>query len=171
MPRLRVEKKEDQTAKMSSRPKSMSDFAALLDASTPIHSSERPRKKPSISLAAGLIMNSESPRTLESMSQHMNGGGLAPGGSRSSEGASNGNLFYAYAQKVYTYVPQPFPRPCFVRHTYGSKETNHGLSSLTAQSRRLTSSHSRTLLLQTNGGRSYRRNTRPRRARGRSCLY
>lgn len=93
------------------RPKSMSDFSALLDASTPIPPSERPRKKPSISLAAGLIMASESPRTIESMSQHLNSNGYPPGGGRGNEGVGNGNLFYAYAQKVYTTVPNPSPHP------------------------------------------------------------
>ncbi|OAL57204.1 hypothetical protein IQ07DRAFT_30302 [Pyrenochaeta sp. DS3sAY3a] len=60
-----------------SRPKSMPDFTVLMDASTPIFEKrihnrrstsperklEHLRKKPSISLAAGLIMNSESPKT------------------------------------------------------------------------------------------------------------
>ncbi|CAO2650236.1 Nn.00g015280.m01.CDS01 [Neocucurbitaria sp. VM-36] len=59
-----------------SRPKSMPDFTALMDASTPlfekrIHNRRQtspgkkahPRKNPSISLAAGLIMNTESPKS------------------------------------------------------------------------------------------------------------
>ncbi|KAF2845299.1 hypothetical protein T440DRAFT_278160 [Plenodomus tracheiphilus IPT5] len=61
-----------------SRPQSMPDFAALLDSSTSmfekrIHSRRQTsperknvhlRKKPSLSLAAGLIMNNESPRSM-----------------------------------------------------------------------------------------------------------
>ncbi|KAF2249651.1 hypothetical protein BU26DRAFT_454925 [Trematosphaeria pertusa] len=74
-----------------SRPKSMPDFSALLDASTPLPEHERPRKKPSISLAAGLIMASESPRSTPNTPQLRALG-------RNGDGWSD-NLFYAYAQK------------------------------------------------------------------------
>ena len=94
-----------------SRPMSMPDFSALLDASTPLQSRrEQPRKKPSISLAAGLIMaTTESPRTqpntpLPPLSK------IAPDWSD--------NLFYAYAQKVYGTVACPSPFPSWARlHT------------------------------------------------------
>ncbi|PVI02445.1 hypothetical protein DM02DRAFT_522927 [Periconia macrospinosa] len=74
------------------RPKSMPDFAALLDASKPISWREAPRKKPSISLAAGLIMATESPKNgyMSDMPQRRDSQGL--------EDWSD-NLFYAYAQK------------------------------------------------------------------------
>ncbi|KAF2008012.1 hypothetical protein P154DRAFT_568835 [Amniculicola lignicola CBS 123094] len=68
-----------------SRPKSMTDFAQLLEVSKPTF----PRKKPSVSLAAGLIMATESPRQHPSSPQLMHG---------KSEGTRD-NLFYAYAQK------------------------------------------------------------------------
>ncbi|KAF2737397.1 hypothetical protein EJ04DRAFT_510291 [Polyplosphaeria fusca] len=75
------------------RPKSMPDFSALLDASTPLTAREHARKKPSISLAAGLIMNStESPKNFSNSPVRMRQDG---------EGELSENLFYAYAQKVY----------------------------------------------------------------------
>ena len=84
------------------RPKSMPDFASLLDASyTPVPpEKERYRKKPSISLAAGLIMASEtqSPRSYPHTPQQAQ--------QQEQDGWSEG-LFYAYAQKVYTPVPPP----------------------------------------------------------------
>lgn len=79
----------------------MSDFSQLLDLHTPLgkgYGVERPRKKPSISLAAGLIMNSDmNTHTPRSMPP-------TPQDSRSpprhdARGYSE-NLFYAYAQKV-----------------------------------------------------------------------
>lgn len=97
-----------------SRPKSMSDFTNLFDTTyTPLAGyaeRDRRRKKPSISLAAGLIMNGNgasetqspaSPRksTTTSSPQQPNIG--------NESGWSEG-LFYAYAQKVYTTVPTPF---------------------------------------------------------------
>lgn len=90
------------------RPKSMPDFTSLLDASysplAGISEKERPRKKPSISLAAGLIMASEtqSPKSLPHTPQQSNG--------TDREGWNEG-LFYAYAQKVYTPVAQPSQLP------------------------------------------------------------
>lgn len=80
----------------------MSDFQSLLDASTPLNGQGLPRKKPSISLAAGLMMTNESPRPYSlpdtpAMAQ-----------SSSASGPWSENLFYAYAQKVYTAVPDPF---------------------------------------------------------------
>ncbi|KAF2649256.1 hypothetical protein K491DRAFT_669299 [Lophiostoma macrostomum CBS 122681] len=85
-----------------SRPKSMSDFASLLDASyTPVaFEKDRPRKKPSISLAAGLIMaEMQSPKTLPHTPQQTQQ-------QQEQDGWSEG-LFYAYAQKVYPPVPLP----------------------------------------------------------------
>lgn len=81
---------------MSSRPKSMTDFQSLLDASTPVNGQGYQRKKPSISLAQGLMM--DSPRTLSIPD--------APPMARpsSANGPWSENLFYAYAQKVYTTV-------------------------------------------------------------------
>ncbi|KAF2475577.1 uncharacterized protein BDR25DRAFT_254606, partial [Lindgomyces ingoldianus] len=77
------------------RPKSMPDFSHLLlaDASTPsphVPEKERPRKKPSISLAAGLIMASESPRSVPNTPQQTQG---------KNDATCSDNLFYAYAQK------------------------------------------------------------------------
>lgn len=80
------------------RPKSMPDFTALIDAPTPLHGKEFPKKKPSISLAAGLIMASESPRSIPNTPQHFGQG---------KNGEWSENLFYAYAQKVYSPVPHP----------------------------------------------------------------
>lgn len=80
------------------RPKSMPDFSALLDASTPLSGKDQPRKKPSISLAAGLIMASESPKSMPNTPQHP----------QAKAGEWSDNLFYAYAQKVYMPVPLPF---------------------------------------------------------------
>lgn len=73
---------------------SMPDFSTLLDASAPLHSRrEPPRKKPSISLAAGLIMaTTDSPKSLP-MTPQQQLGNMGPDWSD--------NLFYAYAQKVY----------------------------------------------------------------------
>ncbi|CAI6342484.1 unnamed protein product [Periconia digitata] len=79
------------------RPKSMPDFAALLDSSKTVPWKEHPRKKPSISLAAGLIMATDSPTK----------NAYAPGVPTRKDSNSNepqdwsDNLFYAYAQKVY----------------------------------------------------------------------
>ncbi|ORX93933.1 hypothetical protein BCR34DRAFT_580269 [Clohesyomyces aquaticus] len=86
------------------RPKSMPDFSHLLfDASgMPIphegreRDHSRPRKKPSISLAAGLIMASDSPKSIPNTPQHTQG---------AHEGGYSNTLFYAYAQKVYTACP------------------------------------------------------------------
>jgi len=70
------------------RPKSMPDFQALVDASTPLNGLTR--KKPSISLAAGLIMAADSPR-YSPQTLHQ-----TPGKNTD----YSDNLFYAYAQKV-----------------------------------------------------------------------
>ncbi|KAF2677958.1 hypothetical protein K458DRAFT_318196 [Lentithecium fluviatile CBS 122367] len=77
-----------------SRPMSMPDFSALLDASTPLHSRrEIPRKKPSISLAAGLIMaTTDSPKSLPNTPQQGKVGKIGEEWSH--------NLFYAYAGTV-----------------------------------------------------------------------
>ncbi|KAF2832714.1 hypothetical protein CC86DRAFT_93258 [Ophiobolus disseminans] len=93
-----------------SRPKSMPDFSALMDASTPLFEARAqnrrqtspvrgqgyPRKKLSISLAAGLIMNTDSPKVTG-----------VPGSPRKSldgmkeepEDVSEGSLFHAYVLK------------------------------------------------------------------------
>jgi len=95
-----------------SRPKSMPDFSALMDVSTPLFEARAqnrrqtspvrgqgyPRKKLSISLAAGLIMNTDSPK------------GTGPPGSplkQSLDGTKEepldvnaDSLFHAYAIKV-----------------------------------------------------------------------
>ncbi|KAF2186367.1 hypothetical protein K469DRAFT_631222, partial [Zopfia rhizophila CBS 207.26] len=74
------------------RPKSMPDFSYLL-ASTPsplLPEKERPRKKPSISLAAGLIMAAESPKSIPNTPQRAQ---------QNHKGGYSDNLFYAYAQK------------------------------------------------------------------------
>jgi hypothetical protein len=92
---------------------SMPDFSALLDASAPLHSRrELPRKKPSISLAAGLIMaTTESPRSQPITPQ--------PPLSKIAPDWSD-NLYYAYAQKVYGPVARPSPRPvAFLAHNSG----------------------------------------------------
>ena len=86
---------------MSSRPKSMSDFQSLLDASATLNGHGHPRKKPSISLAQGLMMTTESPRS-NSLPDEPPTANSAPQG-----GPWSQNLFYAYAQKVYTTVPTP----------------------------------------------------------------
>ncbi|KAF2267204.1 hypothetical protein CC78DRAFT_577401 [Lojkania enalia] len=76
------------------RPKSMPNFESVLDVSRPVsltHPRSRSpdksllRKKPSISLAAGLIMNNDPPRS--PTKQHIDGREWCEG------------LFYAYAQK------------------------------------------------------------------------
>jgi len=83
---------------MSSRPKSMSDFQSLMDAAPPLNGQGLPRKKPSsLSLAAGLMMTSESPRTYSTPD--------TPAAQSASAGRPwSDNLFFAYAQKVYTTV-------------------------------------------------------------------
>ncbi|KAF9729416.1 hypothetical protein PMIN06_005868 [Paraphaeosphaeria minitans] len=84
---------------MSARPKSMSDFQSLSDASTPLNALNAlngqglPRKKPSISLAAGLMMTTESPRNFSRPTTPATAHAAAAGSPWSE------NLFYAYAQK------------------------------------------------------------------------
>lgn len=83
------------------RPKSLPDFAALLDASKPTPWKDHQRKKPSISLAAGLIMaTTESPKSTSMPDAPRR---------KSSQGPEDWseNLFYAYAQKVYGPVSLP----------------------------------------------------------------
>jgi hypothetical protein len=95
-----------------SRPKSMPDFTALMDASTPLFEARaqnrrqtspvrghgHPRKKLSISLAAGLIMNTESPKGTgipgSPRKQSLDGTKEEP------QGLSEDSLFHAYALKV-----------------------------------------------------------------------
>ncbi|KAJ4299342.1 hypothetical protein N0V90_004587 [Kalmusia sp. IMI 367209] len=69
----------------------MTDFQSLIDASTPLNGQGLPRKKPSISLAAGLMMTSESPRSMPGTPAQMQ--------TTSASGPWSENLFYAYAQK------------------------------------------------------------------------
>jgi hypothetical protein len=93
------------------RPKSMPDFTSLLDASSspPVrtYENERPRKKPSISLAAGLIMASSESNSAHASPRSAMMPPPAPP-PRPSSAEKKGNyrgewsegLFYAYAQKV-----------------------------------------------------------------------
>lgn len=75
------------------RPKSMTDFSNLIDPSYSLSRRERPRKKSSISLAAGLIMASEaqSPKSAVLLPSQVNG---------AQERTNSEGLFYAYIQKV-----------------------------------------------------------------------
>lgn len=104
-----------------SRPQSMPDFATLLDSSLPlfeqtasshfekrIHSrrqtsperrAQKARKKPSISLAAGLMMNIESPLATGSISPCKRSQSR-PAEDKSVEVDADATLFYAYAQRV-----------------------------------------------------------------------
>lgn len=80
-----------------SRPKSMSDFASLLDTSyqplAGISEKQRPRKKGSISLATGLIMASDMQSRRDSV--------MSPRAVNvANESGYSEALFYAYAQKV-----------------------------------------------------------------------
>jgi hypothetical protein len=95
-----------------SLPKSMPDFSALLDASTPLFEARAqnrrqtspvrgqgyPRKKVSISLAAGLIMNTDNPKNTGSLDSPMK---QSLDDTREEEElGSDGALFHAYALKV-----------------------------------------------------------------------
>lgn len=82
----------------------MSDFQSLIDASAPLNALNGQgllRKKPSLSLAAGLMMTTESPRNFSRPTTPA----TAP--SAPTTGPWAENLFYAYAQKVYAAVPDP----------------------------------------------------------------
>ena len=107
---------------MVNRPKSMPDFSALMDASTPLFESKinarrstsperkspergeraagHSRKKPSMSLAQGLIINGELHPPKSPYRQGHSRGSQESG----TDGLDNGeeSLFYAYALKVYT---------------------------------------------------------------------
>lgn len=92
----------------------MPDFTALMDASTSkfekrIHSrrqtsperrADHLRKKPSVSLAAGLIMNNETPRSTRPLPSPLkqNRDETVTEGSEDYEECAN--LFYAYALRV-----------------------------------------------------------------------
>ncbi|KAF1837625.1 hypothetical protein BDW02DRAFT_106390 [Decorospora gaudefroyi] len=97
-----------------SRPQSMPDFTALMESSTSvlessnfekrIHSrrqtspdrkAQHPRKKPSISLAAGLMMNTESPIGTAALSPRKRSQSR-PAEETRMEQDEGGNLFYAY---------------------------------------------------------------------------
>ena len=107
-----------------SRPQSMPDFAALMESSMSqavfessssnfekrIHSHSRRqtsperkpqnmRKKPSISLAAGLMMNTDTPPATGSLSPRKRSQSR-PAQEKRVEMEEGGNLFYAYAQRV-----------------------------------------------------------------------
>ncbi|KAK3214471.1 hypothetical protein GRF29_19g262764 [Pseudopithomyces chartarum] len=84
---------DDHWEDRSSRPKSMSDFQSLLDASASVNGNGHPRKKSSISLAQGLMMTTESPRSY-SLPDESSVANPAP-----QDGPWSQNLFYAYAQK------------------------------------------------------------------------
>lgn len=97
---------------MMSRPHSMPDFAALIDTCAPllekrIHNRRQTspdrrhlqlRNKPSVSLATGLIMNSDSQRSLPPGSSPLKPRNREePGLVESKEDNDGGSLFYAYA--------------------------------------------------------------------------
>lgn len=108
------------TADMS-RPQSMPDFTALMDSSkslfeqtttsnferrihsrrqtSPERRTQSTRKKPSISLAAGLMMNTESPLATGSMSPRKWSDSRPPEEKRV-ETEEGETLFYAYAKRV-----------------------------------------------------------------------
>ncbi|KAH8711813.1 hypothetical protein GQ44DRAFT_626452 [Phaeosphaeriaceae sp. PMI808] len=95
-----------------SRPKSMPDFSALVDSSTPLFEARaqnrrqtspvrgqgHPRKKLSISLAAGLIMNSDGPKGIESLDSPKK---QSLDGTKEEEedDVNETSLFHAYALK------------------------------------------------------------------------
>ncbi|EMD69958.1 hypothetical protein COCSADRAFT_76734 [Bipolaris sorokiniana ND90Pr] len=103
-----------------SRPQSMPDFTALMDSSkslfeqtttsnferrihsrrqtSPERRTQQTRKKPSISLAAGLMMNTESPLVTGSMSPRKGSGSRPPEEGRV-ETEEGDTLFYAYAKR------------------------------------------------------------------------
>ncbi|RAR13781.1 hypothetical protein DDE83_002818 [Stemphylium lycopersici] len=109
---------ESHTAADMSRPQSMPDFAALMESSTSlfesttssnfekrIHSrrqtsperrAQHGRKKPSLSLAAGLMMNTDSPIATGSLSPRKRSQSR-PSQERIIEMEEGANLFYAYA--------------------------------------------------------------------------
>lgn len=136
---------------MSSRPKSMSDFQSLLDASPSLHGQGPTRKKPSISLAQGLMMTSESPRSYSTTDE--------PPRARSSSQAGpwSENLFYAYAQKVNIAVPIPrfLLAFCFSKRDGPANGTYRAIS----RNPHPTSSPLPLLALPTNGGLSFSANT------------
>jgi hypothetical protein len=90
----------------------MPDFSALLDTSTPLFEARaqnrrqtspvrgqgHPRKKVSISLAAGLIMNTDNPKNAGSLDSPMKQS--LDGTKEEEEYVSEGALFHAYALKV-----------------------------------------------------------------------
>jgi hypothetical protein len=95
-----------------SRPRSMPDVSALLDTTTPLYEARAqnrrqtspvrgqgyPRKKASISLAAGLMMNTDGgPKTGSLDSTYKQS---LDSTTEEEEQMSEGNLFYAYALKV-----------------------------------------------------------------------
>ena len=112
---------ESQTAANMSRPQSMPDFTALMESSTSlfesttssnfekrIHSrrqtsperrAQHARKKPSLSLAAGLMMNTDSPMATGSLSPRKRSQSR-PSQERIIETEEGANLFYAYALRV-----------------------------------------------------------------------
>jgi hypothetical protein len=91
----------------------MPDFSALLDSSTPLFEARaqnrrqtspvrgqgHPRKKVSISLAAGLIMNTDNPKTTPSLDTPLKQS-LEGTKEEEEERVSEDALFYAYALKV-----------------------------------------------------------------------
>jgi hypothetical protein len=95
-----------------SRPKSMPDFSVLMDASTPLFEARAqnrrqtspvrgqgyPRKKLSISLAAGLIMNTDTPKHTATIGSEPRQS--LDGTPEEEPEVSEDNLFHAYAIKV-----------------------------------------------------------------------
>ena len=97
-----------------SRPQSMPDFTALMDASAPIfekriHSrralsperrTEHLRKRQSFSLATGLIMRADLPKNMGPVSSPRKTSQERKVEEESRAQESTGNLFYAYALRV-----------------------------------------------------------------------
>ena len=95
----------------------MPDFSALMDASTPLFEARaqnrrqtspvrgqgHPRKKLSISLAAGLIMNTDSPKGIAHPGSPQKQS--LDGTREEEEVGAEGGLFHAYALKVWTHTP------------------------------------------------------------------
>jgi hypothetical protein len=104
-----------------SRPQSMPDFSALMDSSrslfeqttssnfekrihsrrqtSPERRAQQTRKKPSISLAAGLMMNTDTPLATGYLSPRKRSESR-PAEDRKAEVDESDTLFYAYAQRV-----------------------------------------------------------------------
>lgn len=162
---------------MSNRPKSMTDFTALMDASMPLFESKTnarrstspdrkspergeraagSRKKPSMSLAQGLIINGEL-HPPKSPYRQTHSKGSQDGGSNAVENGEE-SLFYAYALKV-----------CLLLVVIETLLIRYGRA--TTQTRLRTSSPSRPRTSAHSGGRSCSRSTLSPHAPALSSLY